>query len=804
MNSNGTHEQVFADRKVRLIRAIWMIVSGLLLILVPDGIGGDAPSVKIVWWGSTFQQQHTNGVVIDGNELVRDVVAVSASGDAAFALKKDGSVVQFLGPISYKKGLPTILSNATSITAFGNGCLAIRSNGTIAGWNTPPVSEWMNRVRAGGSNFTTIIKAKSREGHPEEFTLLRNGEILGNAITISAQHDANIVRTNTPPGLNDIIAIAVGETHNLALKRDGTVVAWGDNSAGQTNVPDGLSNIVAIAAGRNFSLAVSTGELPESVLVPPHGPLEKMAAKADLVFKGQVLSSEWARNQHVQDFHANLSSDYFMPFVQTTKLKLTSVLKGSIATNVIFLHHLTRNADPEKEAYQGRRISGMVAPGFTPVDMPSYDLDVGKSYLVFAERATKPGRECYSIYNPTNAANAFRPMGKPYPWFSNIEPADAITGTLDNSPLDGLSVRDAFRVELIRLLQDSNPSNQLFAIHHFQKMTMDCDETWENSHDFRREDVLSDMKPLLTHTNDDVSIAAIACFQVRPDCAWQLEPYVDDLVLVASQASSPSCRAAAIDVFVGTKLSRITNALPLWLNDRAEPVRVHAAQLLLDFPGDLAEKASRQLAGDESPKVRSIAAAVIGEGLYERNAAMLGRLFDDTDATVHTNAAASLLKFKPAVVKSILEARLDDREFYIKFIAKLAEEDAGPWLPQLTGILEEHCLSVTNGAKTGTARHKMTEPNQAVADSACNSCWWDLLNYLFTQPSDAFLSGKMRPYTDLLEKTLPTITSPSHDEIHRMYELYAMRNMWVSSRRIRHDYTSDKGRFDVIDRFHSR
>ena len=37
--------------------------------------------------------------------------------------------------------------------------------------------------------------------------------------------------------------------YSLALKSDGTVVAWGDNSVGETNVPAGLTNVVAIAAG---------------------------------------------------------------------------------------------------------------------------------------------------------------------------------------------------------------------------------------------------------------------------------------------------------------------------------------------------------------------------------------------------------------------------------------------------------------------------------------------------------------------------------------------------------------------------
>ena len=46
------------------------------------------------------------------------------------------------------------------------------------------------------------------------------------------------------------MAIASGEFHNLALKRDGTVMAWGDNVFGQSIVPTNLTNVIAIVAGR--------------------------------------------------------------------------------------------------------------------------------------------------------------------------------------------------------------------------------------------------------------------------------------------------------------------------------------------------------------------------------------------------------------------------------------------------------------------------------------------------------------------------------------------------------------------------
>ena len=57
------------------------------------------------------------------------------------------------------------------------------------------------------------------------------------------------------------IAVAAGGEHSLALKDDGTVVAWGRNLSGESTVPAGLSNVVAIAAGgrsnTGFSLALT-------------------------------------------------------------------------------------------------------------------------------------------------------------------------------------------------------------------------------------------------------------------------------------------------------------------------------------------------------------------------------------------------------------------------------------------------------------------------------------------------------------------------------------------------------------------
>ena len=80
------------------------------------------------------------------------------------------------------------------------------------------------------------------------------------------------------PGLTDVYSIASGTSHQLALRADGSVYAWGNNSEGQTAVPAGLASVVAVAAGGNCSMALKSdgtvqvwGHGANDTLRPPDG-----------------------------------------------------------------------------------------------------------------------------------------------------------------------------------------------------------------------------------------------------------------------------------------------------------------------------------------------------------------------------------------------------------------------------------------------------------------------------------------------------------------------------------------------------
>ena len=61
---------------------------------------------------------------------------------------------------------------------------------------------------------------------------------------------------NIPPSAKDgnVIAVAAGANHDVALKSDGTVVSWGKKD--ESNVPAGINNVVQISAGWGYTAAL--------------------------------------------------------------------------------------------------------------------------------------------------------------------------------------------------------------------------------------------------------------------------------------------------------------------------------------------------------------------------------------------------------------------------------------------------------------------------------------------------------------------------------------------------------------------
>src|SRR5215471_505015 len=123
---------------------------------------------------------------------------------------------------------------------------AVMVAGAKAGASTPPgrVVDWGYSGFGSPTNPISILSdvVAVGAGSLNGLALRTDGSVVG-ASTLT-------VPPRVPAWLSNVVAISCGGLdgidHNLALKSDGRVVAWGRNSYGQTNVPVWLSNVVAV------------------------------------------------------------------------------------------------------------------------------------------------------------------------------------------------------------------------------------------------------------------------------------------------------------------------------------------------------------------------------------------------------------------------------------------------------------------------------------------------------------------------------------------------------------------------------
>lgn len=145
---------------------------------------------------------------------------------------------------------PTELTNVVAITPS----MALRTDGSLIVWGNNDFGQL--RVPEGATNIVAIA-----EGYGHRLALRRDGIVFAWGAGTNNTGDwltCSYGQSMVPPGLSNVVGIAAGTRHSLALRADSTIVGWGFNYYGETNVPPGLSNVVAIASDlrADFNLAL--------------------------------------------------------------------------------------------------------------------------------------------------------------------------------------------------------------------------------------------------------------------------------------------------------------------------------------------------------------------------------------------------------------------------------------------------------------------------------------------------------------------------------------------------------------------
>ncbi len=151
-----------------------------------------------------------------------------------------------------------LIANSATVAASANSVAATNITGTILN------SSLSSSVLTNGASGVNI--SGSFSGNAGSLTNVQFSSlvvpIVTNPATVIAWGDNTYGETNVPLGLSNVISVAAGSSHSVALRSDGTVTVWGATASWGTNfygvldVPSSVTNVVAIATGLGHILAL--------------------------------------------------------------------------------------------------------------------------------------------------------------------------------------------------------------------------------------------------------------------------------------------------------------------------------------------------------------------------------------------------------------------------------------------------------------------------------------------------------------------------------------------------------------------
>ncbi len=273
-------------------------VTGLTGVIAVAAGGAHSLALKndgTVWaWGGNATGQLGNGttsgtpttapVQVSG---LTGVTAISAGNDFSMALKSNGTVWTWGNGMSGQLGNGTTgvsstpvqvtgLSGIAGISAGYDHAMAMNANnanwlwggnsrgqlcvGNTSNYSLPVLIGLSVTAVSAGNQFSVALVRNGLNGDVYACGANDSGQ-LGNGTTMDSWGAVQITM-----GSLNIVAVAAGTDHVLALNADGTVWAWGNNSAGElgnnttvnSSVPvhvPGLTGVQGVAAGNRDSFS---------------------------------------------------------------------------------------------------------------------------------------------------------------------------------------------------------------------------------------------------------------------------------------------------------------------------------------------------------------------------------------------------------------------------------------------------------------------------------------------------------------------------------------------------------------------
>ena len=206
------------------------------------------------------------------NHYYQQSIAHGGPGAVMYAVAANASIDPRTGVVHAagsdititQAGHPCFSVTPASITvgaSGGTGAITVTALDSSCAWTATSDHTWATLDTSSGSGTQTVHYAIDASTLP----INRSATLVVAGQTIAILETAAPV---TRPGLR--YSLAIGKDHVLALKNDGSVWSWGRNHTGQLGVTggsfdrgvaypvSGISNVVAVAAGASHSLALDS------------------------------------------------------------------------------------------------------------------------------------------------------------------------------------------------------------------------------------------------------------------------------------------------------------------------------------------------------------------------------------------------------------------------------------------------------------------------------------------------------------------------------------------------------------------
>lgn len=334
----------------------------------------------LVWGDNSGGQHHVP-------EEATDIAAISSGGNHCVALTKDGNVLAWGDNTYGQNDIPPAATNIHSINDGFSHTVAVKTDGSVIAWGKNdrgqcniPISETNITAAAAGRTLTLLLRSDHTVSGVGMFVFISGTNVLsisadsgyallqqdGTVYPLLLRNESNLVAVTTtgsrllglradttvvdrnfpdevPATATNVIAITSGAYHGMALRSDGTIIAWGENYEGQTRVPSAPWNFVAIEAGQTHSMAMV--HTTTNLLIFRHPQSTAVAVGDTAMF--QVFASgrgplEYQWQKDGSDIESATNSTYLIPNVEATNAgSYTVIVRNPVETTNSLAANLT-------------------------------------------------------------------------------------------------------------------------------------------------------------------------------------------------------------------------------------------------------------------------------------------------------------------------------------------------------------------------------------------------------------------------------------------------------------------------------